>query len=229
MVFKRWMLQGAGRSRVASLVIVLGLASTASACSSKGDDNVKKVADPVCGLVDLNLVKKVAGDAELSVRVDEVDDPSVAGEKAYTCEVRNEDTHTTFLQILVAPEADPKAKEAELADEAKSLTYGKEGLTTYNNDLGVGYGATFEGGMWQSGAQVSVVRGSRSYDVVVYHWKDATPDERRKLAEDMVGNIETNLASGGKADSSAPLKPTVRRGSDVDVSVTAADLSRRLG
>lgn len=229
MVFKRWMLQGAGRSRVVSLAIIVGLASTASACSSDGDDDVKKVADPVCGLVDLNLVKKVAGDAEISARVDEVDDPSVAGEKAYTCEVRNEETHTTFLQILVAPEADPKAKEAELADAAKSLTYGKEGLTTYDDDLGVGYGATFEGGMWQNGAQVSVVRGSRSYDVVVHHWKDATPDERRKLVEDMVGNIETNLAAAGGADSSAPLKPTVGRGTGVDVTVAAADLSRRLG
>ncbi|MER7559218.1 hypothetical protein ABTZ46_19900 [Nocardioides sp. NPDC126508] len=190
---------------------------------------MKKVADPVCGLVDLNLVEKVAGDAELSVRVDKVDDPSVTGEKAYTCEVRNEETHTSFLQILVAPEADPKAKEAELADAAKSLTYGKESVTTYNNDVGVGYGTTFEGGMWQNGAQVSVVRGSRSYDVVVHHWKDATPDERRKLAEDMVGNIEQNLAADSKTDSSARLESRVDDGSNVVAGGTASNLSRRLG
>ena len=213
--------------RVVFLAILVGLMSMMSACSSDGDDKVT-VEDPVCGLVDLSLVRKIAGDAELSVRVDATDDPSVVGEKAFTCEVRNEETHTSFLQILVAPEADPKEKVAELADTAKSLTYGKEGLTSYEDRIGKGYGATFEGGMWQDGAQVSVVRGNRSYDVVVHHWRDATPEERRKLAEDMVVNADKNL-SKGKDDSSSLQGSSANDDSAVSAVADASMLSKRLG
>lgn len=178
--------------RIGVTVVILGVALAAFGCSNNGDDGVKTQEGPVCGVVDLDLIREIVGEVPLDVGVNVQKSADVPGETVVECDVRNEETSRSFLKISVVPEADPQAAGQELASQTKP-EYGDGAFRRYDGDPGVGYGADYSTGPWKDGAQVSVVRGARTYEVFVFNWSDATPAERQSLAEEIVVNADENL------------------------------------
>lgn len=158
--------------------------------------------DPVCGLVSLDLVKRITGGASLDTPDNQkMTKPSDPNDFFYQCSVRNSDTYTTVVQMRVASVVDKNAS-LQQVERDKQSDYGTK--FDYDGGFGQGYGTAYDDsrGPWKDGARVDVLRGDMTYNVVVYNWPTATSAERRKLAEEMVLDIEKNLAA--KAGKSAP-------------------------
>lgn len=75
----------------------------------------------------------------------------------------------------------------------------------YSNGFGSGYGSSIAPGE----AHVHVIRGDWEYVVTIYHVAGANPDQCRKLAEDMVVDIEKNLAKKGPSSNNSAPAPTL--------------------
>ncbi|MGH3447764.1 MAG: hypothetical protein ACRDP4_09095, partial [Nocardioidaceae bacterium] len=108
------------------------------------------------------------------------------------CTVRNADRHKTLLQVLIGEYPDTRAwrdqPDREAQDEPDCTEH-------YTDNPGYGYGCTYDKGVLVYGASVNVIRGDRLIRVTVHHWRDATPQQRLALAEDIARDMDKNLTA----------------------------------
>lgn len=207
-----------------SIVLILIALQLMVGCGSDDNGGEPKVKEPVCGLVDERLVRRVVGDQEIDASRTVLDDPEVVGEKYYECQVSDRETHSTFLLVTVSAVAN-ESQTLKTMTEREKKNYGEETTVVFDGDPGKGFGSTFgANGSWPYGAEVSVIRGERAYDVIVYNWPDADGEERLALAAEMVKNIEENLANGPASSSTESSLP---KGDNTEDGVSAFDASSR--
>jgi hypothetical protein len=106
--------------------------------------------------------------------------------------VQNLDTHHTFLQVLIGEYPDQEKWRSKLDAEAKD---DPDCTKRYTDDPGYGYGCVHDQGVYVFGASVNVLRGDRLIRVTVYHWTDATPEQRLALAEEIARDMDKNLTA----------------------------------
>jgi hypothetical protein len=212
-------------------VIVLALLALQlmSGCGINEKDEEPKVKEPVCGLVDEDLVRGVVGDHEIHASTTVLDDPDVAGEKYYECQVSDAETHSMFLSVTVSAVAD-ESKTLKTMAEREKKNYGQESTVVFDGDPGKGFGSTFgASASWPYGAEVSVIRGERAYDIIVYNWPEVDSEERLALAAEMVKNIEENLADESENPSTDSSLPNGGSAEDGGSTFAASSLAKRLG
>lgn len=143
--------------------------------------------EPVCGLVDLELVQQISEDKEIDTTGRGILDKSARAAQPAQCEVQADGT--TVLQVSIGEVEDRAYWRDQLEREAADTPTS----TTYTGDPGVGWGRTYDRGAFVDGAGVSVLRGARLIRVTVHHWPGVTPTERLTLAEKIVRDVDENV------------------------------------
>lgn len=169
-----------------------------------------KTQDLVCGVVSPDLLQRVTKHDNIKVTMkDTFESTEVPGKQVVRCTVRDNEIYQTFFMLTLSPVA--PAKRSYTLGGIEHAKEGDPGMTSpITGDLGEGYVAAYDdnGGAFRNGAHLDVLRNGWLYDVYVYNWKDGTPEERRKLAEDIVLDIEKNLDTGTNT-TSAPARTSV--------------------
>lgn len=186
------------RTRWAALA--LAAACLLTACddamdsASSNDDSGESMTvtdDLVCGMIDVDLVRRIVGDAEIGTRGRGFSDDSDLSIEPASCTVQNLDLTQTVLQVSVGAVED--AEQVRLRLEADAAE--RPECTTYSGDPGYGYGCTYDRGVFVDGAEVVVIRSDHTIRVTVHHWPDVTPQERLTTAEDIARNIDDNVTA----------------------------------
>lgn len=185
--------------RAPALVAVLLLALTLSACTNDtGDDTMKTANDTlVCGLLSPSLVHEVVPAGSVGTRGEGITSAAQRQQEPAACTVQDTSSSTTKIQVSVGEVPDPAAWRSKLLAEAKTASSVSR---TYDGDPGVGYGSTYDSGVYVDGASVYVVRDDRLIRATVYHWASATPEERLALAEKMVLDLDRNVTEHDRAE-----------------------------
>jgi hypothetical protein len=165
--------------------------------SSSESGTVSEAADDlVCGMIDVDLMRRIVGDAT----IDDGGDPGLT-EDTWTeqsrradCTVRDGDATRTVLKAYVAEDAAETTRwQRELDREADGDA--DADCARYTGDPGEGYGCTYDSGVFVDGAGVHVVSGDRLIRVTAYNWPDATSEERLTTVEDIVRDIDANVTA----------------------------------
>ena len=141
---------------------------------------------PICGLVNPDLVRRIIGDAPIDSHGNGID---IAPGEPAQCKVQDGERGGTVMQLSIG-EVDPEVWQSKLAKDAQN-TYG-ECVTKYEGDPGDGYGCTYDTGIFRAGAAVHVLKDNHLIRATVYNWPEATPEMRLALAEDVARDLEKN-------------------------------------
>lgn len=177
---------------------------TTAGCDAKDDkdDDVNPTTsttskEPVCGLVDPDLVSEVVGGTEFRTSGAGAIPRSKRDVDVAKCTITRFSGAGPRIQVRLGEVASPEDWRERLSTEAKDAKYG-DPAATYTDDPGAGYGFTYESGIWALGAGVNVVKGDRLIRVVVYQWPDATPEQRLEAAEKIARDADANLTAYDK-------------------------------
>ena len=150
----------------------------------------------VCGLVSADLVKKIVGSHAIGTRGIGITPAAERAVEPANCTVQDADTSTTVLQVSIGEVSDVTHWRTQLAHEAASKG---TNCVHYTSSPGIGYGCTYDSGVFVDGAGVNVVKGDRLIRVTVSHWSDVTPDDRLTLAEQIVTDVDKNVSAYDKS------------------------------
>lgn len=146
--------------------------------------------EPVCGLVRADLVRQIVGDAPIDSKpVGPADD----GGDSAQCQIANADTNQIVMQLAIGS-VDPTEWGPKLEREAKAESGYGDLAKRYTGNPGMGYGLTYESGIYAQGASVYVIQGDLIIRATVYNWIDASPEERLALAEDVARDMRKNFS-----------------------------------
>ncbi len=147
--------------------------------------------DLVCGMIDVDLVRRIVGDAEIGTRGGGFSNDADLSIEPASCTVQNLDLTQTVVQASVGEAEDAeqvrRSLEADAADRPE--------CTTYAGNPGYGYGCTYDSGVFVDGAEVVIIRNDHTIRVTVHHWPDVTPQERLTTAEDIARSIDANVTA----------------------------------
>jgi hypothetical protein len=146
--------------------------------------------DLICGMIDVDLVRRIVGDAAIGTRGRGFTGPERLALERASCTVQNADLTQTVLQASVGM-VDADRWRQRLAREADRAG----DCVRYTSDPGEGYGCTYDSGVFVAGAGVNVLRDGRLIRVTVHHWPGVTAEERLATAEDIARNIDHNVAT----------------------------------
>lgn len=174
-----------------ALIVLLVLGG----CGDKDKDTVEtKTPSPVCGLVDPALAAEVVGSDEFSTNGPGAIPRKDRNSSGAHCTIRRDSGAGPRIQVRLGEVASPEEWADKLRAEAKDVTYG-DPVATYTDDPGVGYGITYEDGIFALGAGVNVLKGDRVIRVTVYQWPDVTPERRLEAAVKIARDADANLTA----------------------------------
>lgn len=147
----------------------------------------------VCGILSEELLRRIVGDAPFSTSGRGLDEQTWAGRnKSAECRVVDDEAQRRVLSVVLIEDSDRVTRWRRMLDEEAD---GKANCYPYDGDPGDGYGCTHDTGTFAHGASVNVMSGDRLFRVTVYNWPDASPEERRAAAEDIVRDIDANVTA----------------------------------
>lgn len=152
---------------------------------------------PVCGLVDADLVAQVVGAGKVKTNGEGAVPRSARTTGPASCSITAADASQPVIQVRIGEVVDG----ADYWRNQLQLEAKKAGCDLrYTDEPGYGYACDYETGMYNPGSSVDVLRGDRIIRVVVYKWSGSTHDQRLKIAEEIVANADANLTAYDKAN-----------------------------
>ena len=183
------------RTSLVLVGILLGVAACHDGPGSAQDP--AQGSAPVCGLVSRALAAEVVGDGPVRTTGSGAVGADGAAE-ASSCTIRPEDSRSgPYVQVRIGPVDDPDVWRSRLTTEAEDLDYGTV-AATYDGADGAGYGATYDRGIWVSGASANLVKGDRVVRVTVYRWRDASDEQRLSAARRIADDADANLTAASR-------------------------------
>ncbi|MEJ7634949.1 hypothetical protein [Aeromicrobium sp.] len=150
---------------------------------------------PVCGLVDPELVAQVVGPGELRTTGEGAVSLKARAVRPASCSIAPADGSRPIVQVRIGEVVDSADFwRKRLKQEAE-----KAGCDLrYTDDPGYGYTCDYDSGLYNPGSSVEVLRGDRIIRVVAYKWSGSTHNQRVEIGEKIALSADENLTTYDK-------------------------------